>query len=254
MAGMAGTPLAAQRPGAPTGADSVPHAVAIALPRGERGHPIRWYEVGVAAAIVGGSMALDQPLERSLQRHRSSGKDDVASVFRRVGQPEVYGTVSLGLLGAGLLTGNHELARAGGRAVGSLVLATVWMGGGKLVFGRARPYASPDDAFQFHPFRGGEANQSFPSGHVTEAFTLATSLADDIHSTPVQAGLYLVAAGTAWSRLNDDKHWLSDTVLGALVGITSAKLMDGHWRIFHLRPPRILLSPDAVGVEASASF
>jgi membrane-associated phospholipid phosphatase len=66
--------------------------------------------------------------------------------------------------------------------------------------------------------------------------------------------LYTVATGVAWSRLNDNVHWLSDVTAGALVGITSAKLMNGRWRIFHLSPPQVLLGPRHAGLAWQVSF
>jgi membrane-associated phospholipid phosphatase len=57
-----------------------------------------------------------------------------------------------------------------------------------------------------------------------------------------------VAAGTGWSRLNDNRHWLSDVLAGAAVGITSAELIDGRWRIFHLRPPTLFVGQAGVAI------
>ena len=66
-----------------------------------------------------------------------------------------------------------------------------------------------------------------PSGHTSSAFGFAASLADDVHPLWAKIGLYTLATGTAWSRVYDNKHWTSDVVFGALVGITSAKLVNG---------------------------
>jgi membrane-associated phospholipid phosphatase len=81
------------------------------------------------------------------------------------------------------------------------------------------------------------------------AFALAAGVADEVHSTPVAIGLYTGAALTGWSRLNDNKHWLSDVAMGALVGVTSAKLMGGRWRVLGVHAPMFLLEPGAVGVS-----
>jgi len=86
------------------------------------------------------------------------------------------------------------------------------------------------------------------------AFALATALSDDIHRTWASVGLYTMATGVAWSRLNDNRHWLSDVAAGAVVGVTSAKLVNGHWRIFNLRPPEFLLSPASATVAWELSF
>jgi membrane-associated phospholipid phosphatase len=257
--------LAAQAPGsAPAALDTTPRVASggYPLPTGAEsrafgepaplpGYPLRWWEGVLAAGAVAGISAADEPLRNTIQRHRSDASDDAASVFRHMGQPEVYGTVGLGMLGVGLLAHDRGLERSGARVLASIALAYAATGGSKLVTGRSRPYESPASAFQFHPFSG---HQSLPSAHATAAFALATSLADDIHSVPADVALYGLAAGTAWSRLNDDDHWLSDTVLGAAIGVASAKLVSGRWRLFRIRPPRFLVSPSGAAVVVHAAL
>lgn len=218
----------------------IPPASAAPTPAmADGGRPLRWWH----GAIVGGGLVaiglLDPPVQRYAQDHRGETSDDVSAAFRHMGQPEVYATVGLGLLAAGLLAGKSDLARSGGRVTGSLLVAGVFTTGAKEVFGRARP-SSTLDAYDFRPFSG---QHSFPSGHTAMAFALATSLSDEIRRPWVTVGLYTAAAGTGWSRLNDNKHWLSDVVAGAVVGVVSAKLINGRWRIFHLRPPSFLIGP-----------
>ena len=174
----------------------------------------------------------------------------MARALRHFGQPEVFGTVTLGLVGAGLIGGNDALTRAGGRLALTLALAGATSTAAKVTFGRPRPSQSLD-ADGYSPFSGQEA---MPSGHTTVAFAMAAALADDIHNTWASVGLYSIAAGVGWSRLNDNKHWLSDVAAGAVLGITSAKLVNGHWRIFHLHPPQVLLGPRTAAVAWQVSF
>jgi membrane-associated phospholipid phosphatase len=212
-------------------------------PRGQATHThvLRWYEGAAAIAGTSALMLLDEPVQRTIQTHRSSTSDDMAAVFRRMGQPEVYLTVTAGMVGVGLLAHDLPVTRAGERLFVALGLAGTSTVVGKRILGRARP-STDVDAFHFAPFSG---NDAFPSGHTTMAFALATSLADDLHNTWASIGFYTIATGTAWSRLNDNKHWLSDVGLGAVVGVASAKLVDGRWRVFGLMPPKMLLAPNA---------
>jgi membrane-associated phospholipid phosphatase len=161
-----------------------------------------------------------------------------------MGQVEVFGTVGLGTLVTGVLAGNGKLARAGGRISAALLLAGAVSGGGKLALGRERPDQGPS-AFRFHPFS--RLDTSLPSGHTTMAFALAASIADEVRRPWATVLLYSAATGTGWSRINDNRHWLSDVVAGALVGVTSAKLVNGHWRIGRLRPPSIIREPGRLG-------
>lgn len=200
---------------------------------------LRWWH---GAAFVGGLsalMLLDHPTQRYLQGHRSASANEVSGSIRRFGQIEVYGTVTAGILAAGLVSGDDELTRAGGRLAATLALAGATTSLAKLVLGRPRPNESLD-ADGYSPFSGQVA---MPSGHTSMAFALATTLADEIDRTWASVGLYTMATGVGWSRINDDSHWLTDVAAGAVLGITSAKLVSGRWRIFGLRPPKVLLGP-----------
>lgn len=184
-------------------------------------------------------MLVDARVKRFAQDHRTSTTDDAARLFRHFGQPEVYGTVSLGLVAAGLVAGDPGVARMGGRAVGSVGLAGASTLVLKALFGRPRP-SQAGPVVDFDPFGRSEG---LPSGHSAVAFALATSLAQDLHHPWATVALYTLATGTAWSRIDQNEHWFSDVGLGAAIGITSAKLVSGRWRIFGIRTPSFLLTP-----------
>ncbi len=206
---------------------------------------IRWYHGAAALGVVALASLGDGDLRDQLQAHRSDGKDDVAAVFKHMGQPEVYAATGFGTIAAGLVLGNDRVRRAGERITAGLITAGVVTSVLKRLAGRERPPGAPD-AWQFTPF---SKRDSWPSGHTTEAFALATGVSDELHFLPATVTLYSAAGLTAWSRLNDNRHWGSDVLMGALVGITSAKLMNGHWRVFGISAPRFLLEPDQVGVS-----
>lgn len=211
-------------------------------------HVVRLWEVG---AVLGGAALvslLDQPLERSFQRDRSPFLTDLSSVFRQQGEPWYYVSVSVGVWGAGVIANSHDLRRAGRRLMAAVAVSGLTEQVIKQLVGRARPNEG-SGAFTFHPFSslkdslGVQTRGSFPSGHATAAFAVATSLADDIRNPFATAALYTLAAGAAWSRIYDNRHWLSDTFVGAALGITTAKVISGRWRVFGWRPPSLLVRP-----------
>jgi membrane-associated phospholipid phosphatase len=213
-------------------------------------HAIRLWQGALVLAGLSGLMLLDNPIQRFAQDNRSATGNDLARGIRRFGQPEVYTTVTLGMVGAGLLSGNAEITRAGGRLATTLALAGAASSVSKLAIGRSRPSESLD-ADGYVPFSGQEA---MPSGHTTVAFALATALADDIGRTWASVGLYTLATGVGWSRVNDNRHWISDVAAGAVLGVTAAKLVNGRWRIFKLRPPSILLGPRNAAIAWRLTF
>lgn len=209
---------------------------------------VSWWQ---GAVIVGGLAAftyLDAPMNEGMEHARSGGSDDIAGAFRSVGTPELYGTVALGLLATGLVSGDPEVRGAGWRVTGAVALAAVSARLLKFAAGRPRPAGDGDG---LHPF-GGES--SFPSGHTTMAFALATSLSDEIDRPLATLALYTAAAGTGWSRMNDHKHWFSDVVAGALLGYASAKFASGRMEIFGLRAPAIMPREDGVALEWNESW
>lgn len=208
---------------------------------------VRWYHGVGAVGVVALVSLTDASLQEELQAHRSEGKDDVARVFKRMGEPIVYVVPALGTVAAGMILGDPRVTRAGGRITAGLLTAGVITNLLKPLVGRRRPPGS-QDAFEFDPFSSQDA---WPSGHTAMAFALATGIGDELHSTPARVLLYGAAGLTGWSRLNDNRHWGSDVLAGALVGITSARLMNGRWRVFGISAPRFLLEPGAVGVSAA---
>jgi len=94
-------------------------------------------------------------------------------------------------------------------------LSTVTAEGFKFAAGRLRP----DQTTRVDDWRAG--GSSFPSLHATAAFAIGTVLAesgsDDFRWARRLLG-YGIGAGTAYLRLHDNQHWLSDTVAGAALG------------------------------------
>ncbi|MBO9635144.1 MAG: phosphatase PAP2 family protein [Chitinophagaceae bacterium] len=69
-------------------------------------------------------------------------------------------------------------------------------------------------------------NQSFPSGHTANAFAGAEFLRREYWDTSPWIGVagYAVAGITGYLRMYNNRHWMSDVVAGAGVGILSTNL------------------------------
>jgi membrane-associated phospholipid phosphatase len=118
---------------------------------------------------------------------------------------------------AGDIAGSSAVKRTAVQAAAAL--ATALAGGLKYTVGRARPYAV-GGSFDFRPFSGAS---SFPSGHTAVAFALATAVADQTRDGWSDYVLDGAATLTALSRINDNRHWTSDVLVGGLVGHFSAR-------------------------------
>lgn len=71
----------------------------------------------------------------------------------------------------------------------------------------------------------GSDNMSFPSGHTATAFASAEFLRQEYKDVSPWYGVggYLAATATGALRMYNNKHWLSDVVAGAGIGILSTK-------------------------------
>lgn len=81
----------------------------------------------------------------------------------------------------------------------------------------------------------GNGHGSFPSGHTSAAFAMATCLADYKPKLAIPA--YAVATTIAWSRVELDAHRWTDVIAGAALGYYTAK---------HFTKANLSLSPDGV--------
>ena len=72
----------------------------------------------------------------------------------------------------------------------------------------------------------GSNKHSFPSGHTATAFMTATMFTKEYgHKSPwVGVGAYSVATATGLMRMANNKHWLSDVLTGAGIGILSTEV------------------------------
>lgn len=210
---------------------------------------LEWWHPVVAGAGAAAVMLLDEPVRDWIQPAPES-LDGVSDFAARFKDGEVFwisgaGTTALGLVlqePKVTVTGFHIVTAYG--VAGWLNIGTKW------AFGRGRPSATPPDAGDFDWFDGGE-DSAFPSGSAAVVFSLATTLSDAIDRTPATVVLYAGAGLNAWARLHANRHWLSDVAVGALIGITSAKLVNGEWTVFGLEPPALWTDGRRSGLAVS---
>jgi membrane-associated phospholipid phosphatase len=227
-----GTPIAAQQAASTPPPDSMIH--------------IKWQQVAIGVGALAVVSTIDVTIASAFQDHRSAGSLSTARQLDRFG--DLTGAVPIlgGMAVVSLASHNHRLGKATLRAAASAALAAVATQGIKRIVGRERPIEDSLSAYDFHFFT---SHQAFPSGHAAAAFALATSLGDGIGRTWARVGLFTLAAGTAWARMEEHEHWFSDVLGGAAVGILASKWSSGRLKVFGLRAPRFLIGPGTVAVS-----
>ena len=88
----------------------------------------------------------------------------------------------------------------------------------KFIVGRDSQRNEGNHEIDFFGMEFEDEENSLPSGHTSTAFAVATVLSERIDNLYASIALYSLAGLTAFERVYDDKHWISDTILGAALG------------------------------------
>ncbi len=212
-----------------------------------------WHNAGWATlAVTGTALLLDRPLRDEARRHAPNNNPFLHQV-ERFGERYAAGTIGVFLL-AGTVGGDEtSLQVAEDGIAASLIASGIITPTIKLVAGRSRPR---DNAgiYNFRPFSNG--NSSFPSGHTTEAFALASVISNHYDETWVTCASYTIAGLVGVARIYHDAHFASDVVMGALIGTYTGKTVVSYNR--ERRAGKVALLPDIapgrVGLRLAGDF
>jgi membrane-associated phospholipid phosphatase len=202
--------------------------------------PARWDSKDwlIFAGVAGGLAGLtfvDEDIQRAVQRNRNETVDSVFNAIEPFGAEYSFGVVGAFYV-SGLLL-HDERAKAVGLdgLTSSLIASGIIAFPTKYVVGRYRPPAERG-AGAYQPFSN---NHSFPSGHATQAFAVASVIAEHYDSIWIKVGSYTLASMVGFSRINKNSHWTSDVAAGAVIGT-----FVGHEVVtFNERHRHLALSP-----------
>ena len=138
------------------------------------------------------------------------------------------------------LLGRHEhgrrLQHLGMDEIEATLLSEAFTEGLKLAVRRERPIEI--DGQQSHTY-------SFPSGHSMLTFAAATVLQQHL-GYRAAIPTYAVASYVAMSRLHDNRHFASDVIFGAAMGVVIGRSVTWHGRNFYASP---MLLPGGGGIQ-----
>ena len=197
-----------------------------------RQNSVYWLGAGVGLAL------LAHPADKDVNAHLV-GKSNPFVAGQFMGQTyTVLGAASATYL-VGRFTHSPRVQHLGMDEIEALALAEGIVQGAKHIIRRDRPLA-PDGSRQ--------SGYAMPSGHATVTFAAATVLQQHLG---FKAGIptYLIASYVAASRLHDNRHYLSDVVMGAATGIIIGRSVTWHGRNFYASP---MLVPGGTGIMIAA--
>lgn len=173
-----------------------------------------WETAGLLSAAIAGAAVFDRKARNWTQDHRTPGRDRFFRTEQRLGAEWAFAVLG-GFEAWGII---YEDNRA--KAVVMDGLASSLIAGGiispvlKYSVGRVRPNTT-SRTYDFKPFSG---NQSFPSGHTTQAFAVASVIAENYDQWWVKTLAYGAAGLVGVARVEQNTHFASDVVAGAILG------------------------------------
>ena len=202
-------------------------------------------------AVVGSALVIDRPLRDEMRRHAPNNNGFMLQV-ERFGAQYAVGVVG-GFYLAGALGNDNALQVAEDSFAASLIASGLVTPAIKLVAGRSRPRANVG-IYHFKPFSA--ANASFPSGHTTEAFALASVIANHYEETWVTCAAYSIAGLVGIARTYHDAHFASDVLAGAIIGTLVGKSVVSYNRDRRAGKIAVLpeIAPGMLGLRLSGNF
>jgi hypothetical protein len=201
------------------------------------GHDYRaWFGLGTTTRtlMVGTATAMVlRPADEALTDRGFPTVGDSLSGGQQYGSAIVQAPLAVGWWAVGQIIGNRAAADAGRDLARAQINAVSFTYALKYAVQRTRPNGEP---------------RSFPSGHASSTFATATVLQRH-YGWKLGLPFYALGVYTAASRIQDKKHWLSDTVMGATIGIAA-----GNAVTFHLRHRPVQVTPAMLRGGAMLQF
>jgi len=216
---------------------------------------------GAAVAVTAVLYSNDQPILDAVVRNRNETvMKQVVDAGTKVEPLGLMGRTNpyyMGALAAGYVLNVPPMRTVALEILESHMIAGGIRNVGKILVGRHHPYDNQGPyAFEF------ATGTSFPSGHTSVGYELATILTMNTHSLPVGVASYGLATALAVQRVESRNHWPSDVfvagVYGTLVAHTVVKQHTLREQRDHHGPPYVVM-PDIgddgrLGIRVTTRF
>jgi len=165
------------------------------------------------------SQNLDIEILRDINLNRNKQYDGFFKSVTNSATPLSVGTPVI-MYGVGLLTNDSTVKSKSFYIGASLLTVTLLSTVLKYTINRPRPFVTYPEIEKLV----GAGSPSFPSGHTSDAFALATSVSISYPKWYVIVPFYTWAGAVGYSRMHLGVHYPSDVLAGAVLGTFSAYL------------------------------
>ena len=169
---------------------------------------IKWDILFVGA--TGALIATDERVAHAVPTSRHQTGLDVSDAG-------AYASAAIagGIYLIGLSTRDEHAQETGIRTAEATLDSVIFYAAAKAILQRQRPYTGAGEG-RF--FSGNWSSGSFPSGHAMFTWTIASSVAHQYHSLPMQLLMYGMATAVSTTRVTSGQHFPSDVFVGSTLG------------------------------------
>jgi membrane-associated phospholipid phosphatase len=208
--------------------------------------PVRWDASDwlTATLVTGAAVGLyenDGKIQKWVQDHKTTTANNIGNDVTDLGHGKYTPVLIGGMYLYGHLADDGKARKTALLSVESFILTGVFVQTLKYSTHRHRPNTGdPYHTFDGPSLHGSNSTSSFPSGHGSSAFAVATVIASEYDNALVPPLAYGIAAITALNRVMHNAHWSSDTFVGAAIGYFTGKAIVASHRG---RDNRLSLAP-----------
>jgi len=218
--------------------------------------PARWDSSDwlTASLVAGATVGLynnDAKIQKWALDHKTTTTNNIGDNVTYLGHGKYTPVLLGGMYLYGHLTDDNKMKSTVLLSVESFILTGVFAQTLKYAGHRHRPYTEDGPHEWDGPKFGGNGSaMSFPSGHASSAFAVATVIASEYDNVVVPVLAYSVAAITAMNRVTHNAHWTSDIFVGSAIGYFTGKAVVASHR--GAKESRLSLAPVIEGNDLGA--
>lgn len=184
----------------------------------------------ISISISSISQNTDIDILRKINLNRNKNLDETFRTLSNSVTPLSFG-IPIGVICTGFIKHDSLLKNKGIYMGASLLVAAGITTGLKLSVNRPRPFVTYPDIEK----SAKAGSYSFPSGHTSDSFAMATSVSLAFPKWYVITPAFLWACSVGYSRMDLGVHYPSDVLAGAIIGAGSSFLCykANHWLYKH---------------------